>query len=268
MAKIIHITDSHVLADGGRLEGVDTLARLRRAVSHVASVHADADLCVFTGDLVENGLTAEYQAFRDAVTPLRMPLCLTMGNHDNREAFRTVFPNVQFDDAGFVQHDIVLESGSAALICVDTLATGHGHGAMCTNRLNWLGERLKAHAHRDALVLMMHHPPIDLGMAAVDQAKLVDADRLRALVAQAQNVRLVCFGHAHRPMAGSWAGVNAVGGASVSVPIKLNLRDHDAPEVSDDSPMFGVLMTRGRDVVYHFEQVRCAAPVCGALGSA
>jgi predicted phosphodiesterase len=93
-------------------------------------------------------------------------------------------------------------------------------------------------------------------MTAIDQAKLVDADRLQALIAQAQNVRLVCFGHAHRPVAGSWAGVSFVGGASVSVPIKLNLRDHAALEVSDDSPMFGVGVTRGRDVVYHFEQVR------------
>jgi 3',5'-cyclic AMP phosphodiesterase CpdA len=256
MAKIIHITDSHVLADGSRLGGVDTLARLRQAVSHVSTVHADADLCVFTGDLVENGSAAEYQAFRDAVTPLRMPLCFTMGNHDNRDAFRTVFPNAQVDHAGFVQHDTVLESGAAALICVDTLAPGYGHGEICPSRFNWLAERLKAHAHRDALILMMHHPPIDLGMTAIDQAKLVDADRLQALIAQAQNVRLVCFGHAHRPVAGSWAGVSFVGGASVSVPIKLNLRDHAALEVSDDSPMFGVVVTRGRDVVYHFEQVR------------
>ena len=62
--KIIHITDLHLMPRGETLWGLDPFARLDAALTDIAAHHADADLCVITGDLTEKGDVAAYEMLK------------------------------------------------------------------------------------------------------------------------------------------------------------------------------------------------------------
>ncbi len=53
--KFIHISDTHIAPAGQHINGLDPRARLEACVADVNAHHGDAELCVFTGDLVDKG---------------------------------------------------------------------------------------------------------------------------------------------------------------------------------------------------------------------
>ena len=59
--KIIWMSDLH-FARAGDVLGHDPRLRLEAAVAHVNRHHADADCCIISGDLVNRGELADYQA--------------------------------------------------------------------------------------------------------------------------------------------------------------------------------------------------------------
>jgi len=69
-----------------------------------------ADFCVVVGDMTEDGTVTQNNAVRDLLKGLKMPLYVTVGNHDHqagnddRKPFETCFPksiNYQFEHRGW-----------------------------------------------------------------------------------------------------------------------------------------------------------------------
>ncbi len=58
--KLIHITDTHLVAPGMKLYGLDPRARLDAAIADINRHHADAELVVVTGDLTNWGEVEAY----------------------------------------------------------------------------------------------------------------------------------------------------------------------------------------------------------------
>ena len=88
--KFIHLSDLHLVAPGTLLHGLDPMWGLERCVASIRAHHADAALCVVTGDLTHDGEPAAYDAARRCLAGLPMPVHLMIGNHDDRAAFRAV----------------------------------------------------------------------------------------------------------------------------------------------------------------------------------
>src|SRR4051794_7448465 len=114
---IAQISDLHVVAPGHRLAGViDTPGYARAAIDHLNRLDPQPDAVLATGDLVEGGSLAEYQHLRDIVAPLRAPLWLLPGNHDDRSALREAFPDrAELAGAGFI--GFVIE-GPVRVVCL------------------------------------------------------------------------------------------------------------------------------------------------------
>ena len=204
MLKILQITDCHLLPPGETVFGSDPQARLAAAVADINRYHADAALCVLTGDLVHHAVAAAYMVLRETLAALVVPWRLIPGNHDDRALMRAAFPDLPVDQHGFIQsaHD----TPAGRLLFLDTVDPGVHTGAYCALRRAWLVAMLEA-SHDRPVYLFLHHPPFEIALPHIDQYRMVDGEAFAEAVAGHQNIRHLFFGHVHRPVSGSWRGI-------------------------------------------------------------
>jgi 3',5'-cyclic AMP phosphodiesterase CpdA len=237
---IAQITDCHITAAKSAIGGyIDTAAYLRRAVEHLDRLDPAPDVVLATGDLVDEGTVEEYERLRDIVVPLRAPLYLIPGNHDNRENLTTVFhDHAYLPPAGdFIQY--VVEDYPVRLIALDTLIDGQATGDMCGERLSWLDERLAEAPERPTL-LFMHHPPFLTGMRKMDQSGLTDSKPLSDVVSRHDHVELIISGHLHRPIVRRFAGTVASVCPSTAHQLALDLGAVEKLSVTKEPPAVGL----------------------------
>lgn len=194
---IAQITDFHIKARGKlAYRVVDTATSLAAAVAAVVALDPAADVVVATGDLTDGGLPEEYELLRELLAPLRQPVYLIPGNHDEREAMRQAFGGDGYLPArGFLQYTV--EDQPLRLVALDTLIPGEPGGRLCAERLYWL-DRALAQAPDRPTAIIMHHPPFPTGIAHMDRIGLDGAGGFAAVVARHRQVERVFCGHLHR----------------------------------------------------------------------
>lgn len=255
--KFIHLTDPHLLAPGRALHGTDPTWRLCRAVASINAEHGDAAFVVITGDLADRGEPAAYAALAECLAPLRMPVHLAVGNHDDRAEFCAAFAGTPVTTEGFVQY--AFDAGGLRHIVLDSLEPGAGWGVFCDKRAAWLASELAQSARRPVM-LYIHHPPCAVGMAAMDSISLRDSQPLRqALLPHRARIRHLFFGHLHRPLAGSWWGIpmSTVRGTNHQVALQLG----NAPEIlgSHEPPQYAVVLAEDESTVVHLHDFEDAS---------
>ncbi|SDA97030.1 phosphodiesterase [Mesorhizobium qingshengii] len=247
--KIIQVTDVHLDRRGERRFGTDLHQRLASCIAHINAHHADAALCVFTGDLTEIGAPESYADLRVALSSLSVPYRLLPGNHDRRANLVAAFPENPVDENGFVQS--VHDTGNEVLLFLDCLAEGRIEGELCQSRLAWLDARLEEAAGRPAYVFM-HHPPVELGLPQLDPLGLEDAERLLGRLRRHGGVRHIFFGHVHRDIAGTVAGIPFSAQRGLHARFALAL-DRSSEIVEQAPPSYAVILidSVGGRVVVH-----------------
>ena len=85
---LAQLSDPHIGADWG---GGDPVAGLAAAVAAVLALPQAPDAVLVSGDLVDHATDAEYEQARKLLAPLRAPLFVLPGNHDDRGALRRHF---------------------------------------------------------------------------------------------------------------------------------------------------------------------------------
>ena len=169
---IAQISDLHVAVEGALVVGkVDSQATLADAVDRLNALQPRPDLVVITGDLVNGPKPGEYEALAPLLEPLTLPWCAIPGNHDDRAGL-----------AGFCAGQPWLPAGRTFLPVHDRPSAGTDHSAghpsggrsprtvLCDRRLDWLADRL-AEAPGRPTVLLMHHPPYEIGIGFMDKLR-------------------------------------------------------------------------------------------------
>lgn len=248
--KIIQITDPHLIGHSGELYGRDPLARLNNCLEDIVADHADAAFCVITGDLADKGDAASYQALQDAIKTLPMPCHLLIGNHDSRQTFTEVFPNVPRDRNGYIQSVVTING--ARFIFMDTNDPGEHSGCYDPPRLDWLQEQL-TQGHGEPTYLFMHHPPFDVGIPSLDRIKLRNPEKLGQTVEPPGNhVRHLFLGHVHRPISGSWRGIPFSTLPSLHHQVPLDFQSTDEVPRSNEPPAYAVIFIDETQTTVHF----------------
>jgi 3',5'-cyclic-AMP phosphodiesterase len=228
---IAQLSDAHVGTGPGFLDGrMDTAAALRRAVLRVACMDPAPDVVLFTGDLTEHGLAAEYAEVAEALAPLTMPVYAVPGNHDDpgvaRQALARCVPMAA--DAPDETCCYRVHHGGLHLVALDTVVPRRSHGALGEAQLQWLAQTLDD-CRSDPVLLFMHHPPLPTGLTAMDACSLLTgAESLADLIRRHGAVQGLLCGHLHRPVQMQFAGVPLHVAPSVAHQIALDLRP-DAP---------------------------------------
>jgi 3',5'-cyclic AMP phosphodiesterase CpdA len=232
---IAQITDTHIKMPGKLAYGrVDTTAMLAACVAQVNQLEPQPDLVVLTGDLVDLGRPEEYALLRQLLAPIKAPLLVIPGNHDEREAMRAAFADGRyFPSEGFL-HYTVEDRFPLRIIGLDTLIPMQGGGELCAQRLAWLSAQLEAKPQQPTL-LLMHHPPFATGIGHMDELGLQGREAFAALVARHPQIQAILCGHLHRSIHTLVGGRRALTCPSPAHQVVLDLRN-DAPSAFSMEP--------------------------------
>lgn len=249
---IAQLSDSHITT--GPL-GAGPAAGLQLALARVLALDPRPDCVVITGDLTDHGRPDEYAALRDIIGDFPLPLHLTTGNHDDRDALLGAF--------GGEAHYAV-EYPGFTLVALDSLIPGSPAGRLGTAQLDWLDGVLRRRPDVPAL-LGLHHPPMPVGIRFLDGMRLLDGDALRAVVAAHPHVVRVMAGHVHRPVFASFAGSMLTVAPSLWRQTGLLLNSDAPPGYLAEPTGFLLHMIEGDDCVTHTVQVSHATALLGAF---
>lgn len=195
---LAHVSDLHL--DGS----AQAHARAARAAAYLASVAGGLDGVLVSGDISDRGGAADYAAARELFGTLPVPAFFAPGNHDERTAFAAVLLDRPGQQPG-EPLDQLREVGGVRLAVLDSVDPGEAHGCLQPRTLAWLDDTLGAAPGIPALVAL-HHPPVTLGLPAIDPIRLLDAAGLARVVARHPHAAAILCGHAHSAAASSFAG--------------------------------------------------------------
>lgn len=247
--KVIQVTDTHLAAPGEMIHDLDPAERLEICIADINAHHADAAMCVVTGDLAHGGKVEAYFELRRILSGLAMPYHLIIGNHDRRDTFLKVFPETPVDENGYVQS--VIDCAVGRFILLDTVEDGEKGGSFCAERGSWLERRLQE-ADGRAVYIFMHHPPFEIGIPSLDRIRLLDPAILRQVVARYSNIKHIFFGHVHRPIVGHWAGIpfSTLRGTNHQVALDFTA-DAKIPR-SYEPPAYAIVLFGPDSLIVHF----------------
>jgi 3',5'-cyclic-AMP phosphodiesterase len=122
---LAQISDLHVRPTGERYkDAVDSNRMFADAVEHLNRLDPRPDLVLITGDLVDEGLAAEYDSLRALLGGLELPYLLMPGNHDDRERLALFFSEHAYLPASGPKHCIIRRLPAAFPISTSTCAGG------------------------------------------------------------------------------------------------------------------------------------------------
>jgi hypothetical protein len=155
---------------------------------------------VLDGDVAfQKGEPEDYRLAGELHGPLaeaRIPLHLTLGNHDHRDNFRAGLLRGAARSPLVSRAVTVLETDRASWFLLDTLdRVAATPGALGKAQLDWLAGALDARPGKPALVVLHHNPQWP---APAKPTGLVDAERLFGVVAPRKQVKALVFGHTHQ----------------------------------------------------------------------
>jgi len=225
---IAQITDTHIKLPGKlAYRRVDTAAMLQRCVADVLKLDPQPDLIVMSGDLVDLGRAEEYVWLKTLLAPLKQPIVVVPGNHDDRDALRAAFAGDGYLPAsGFLQF-VIEDRFPLRIIGLDTLVPNAGRGELCGERLEWLDATLSQAADTPTLVVM-HHPPFVTGIGHMDDIGLTGREAFAEIVSRHAQIELILCGHLHRNIQTTVGGRRVLTSPSPAHQVALDIRP-DAP---------------------------------------
>jgi 3',5'-cyclic-AMP phosphodiesterase len=252
---IAQITDIHLGFDPGNPAEFNR-KRLDQVLRTLNEGPNRPDMLLATGDLTDLGDADSYRRLANAFSACTFPVHMCVGNHDDRDNFSAQFSDVPVVD-GFVQY--TLNAGGLRLIVLDTLEVGRHGGAFCELRAEWLRKTL-AQDPDTPTVIVMHHPPIEVGIAWMNTHPEEQwVSNFARVIDGAPNIKGIICGHVHRSIVAPWRGTAIAICASTAPQVTLDLNpiNPEAPDnrpmIIADAPSYALHWWNGRELITHFD---------------
>ena len=201
MTLLIQITDTHILPPGEvRYGDVDTALHLEDTVQQINRMRPLPDVVMITGDLVEQGDKASYQHFVDIIKPLKMPVYVLPGNHDDPHMMTEVFAETPFFPTSDKTFQYVIEHLPFRILALNSHCDGTELPEFDGQRLSWLQRQLNQSGK--PTLIAIHHPPMTTGIELIDMGGSEWFQGLKSVIAEHSHVKLVICGHCHTDLFG------------------------------------------------------------------
>lgn len=214
--RLLQLTDTHFFGSAeGRLMGVDTALTFRQVLTLAHEKQGTPDFYLLTGDLSQDETQNSYRRFAEAVRDMDAPAYYLPGNHDARPLMRSAF-----EAHGTPFHnETSFTYGNWHVILLDTQVEGEVGGHLDRGELRRLDDALSKHPEKHTLVTMHHHP-LPVGSAWIDQIKIDNNDELLSIFDKHAQVRAVLCGHIHQEFEARRGPVRYFGTPSTCVQFK------------------------------------------------
>jgi Icc protein len=191
--KILHITDPHLHADSDtELYGFKTYHSFRAVIQRALNSQQWRPAAVLvTGDIVEDRSRQGYQHFRSVLEPLGLPILCLPGNHDDPALMRQQLSGGDFSFCECRDID------RWRLIQLNSHVAGDEGGELNASELVRLELELADAGDRFVLV-SVHHQPIPMGSAWIDNFGLRNGPDLLSIVERHGHAKGIVWGHVHQ----------------------------------------------------------------------
>ncbi len=210
--RVVQLTDTHLChAPGGTLLGMDTDHAVKAVIELIATEQPSVDVLLATGDLSDNGSVAAYHRLQDYYAGLAAHDFWLPGNHDLYEAMVS---------AARSAHQLCrdIRVGPWQIVMLDTQVPGEVGGHLGPAELARLQRILDAGQAAGLFSLVcMHHQPVAIGCAWLDEQKVSDAEAFFAIIDRYPAVQAVLWGHVHQQVDKQRKGVRLLASPSTCV---------------------------------------------------
>ncbi|MEE4193401.1 MAG: 3',5'-cyclic-AMP phosphodiesterase [Halieaceae bacterium] len=224
---LVQITDTHLKeTPGGRLVGMDTDHSLEHVIDLVRRERAQLDLVLGTGDISDHGSEAAYLRAQAYFARLEAPVAWLPGNHDSAESMQQVLAA----DEGFIR---AVDAGHWRIVLLNSQIPGEVGGELGPDELAWLEQNLAAaSAAGQHCLVCLHHQPVPMGSAWIDEQMVADREALFAVLDAHECVRGLLWGHVHQQLDSERNGVKLMSSPSSCIQFAPNSFDFKI----DDQP--------------------------------
>lgn len=212
--RLIQITDCHLGAQQSEsLLGLNTDQSLDDVLQLIQASESAFDHLLCTGDIASEAHTACYVRFQQILRGyFSQPLSWLAGNHDSADLMTA---NQQQLD---IQNRLVV-LGDWVLVLLDSSVPGQVYGQLAASELDFLEHALQTHRDKH-LMVCMHHQPVLVGSAWIDQYIVRNADAFFQLIDGYPQVKIVSWGHVHQEFQQQRKGVTLLATPSTCVQFK------------------------------------------------
>lgn len=260
---LAHLSDTHLTT------GVLASEPARcgyQALSRVQALDPRPDCVLITGDLADRGEPAEYEAARELLATVDIPVHVIPGNHDNARVMLDVLSGTPYVQAarepGRCYYRV--DYPGLRLLCCDSSVAGRHDGELGAVQLAWLDDELSRDPGIPAIVALHHHP-VRSGIAAMDDLMLSDSAALREVLHRHPPLTRILSGHLHRPMAAMFAGGLLMSAPSTYRQVLLDLRPGQHGAFVDEPAGFLLHNLTADGMVTHLVPVRHSGPPIGRI---
>jgi len=240
---IVQISDLHITTPLKMAYGVaSTVQNLYQCIQHINQLKPQPDLVLVTGDICNENSFDELVNAKTILDTLNTPYYVMPGNHDTRNDLTSVFGSkhcpVNLEDSSsssFINY--VIESKELRMIAVDSTIDGKSGGELCDNRLAWLKTRLDEKKDKPTLIIM-HHPPIKLGVFETDMDLFIGTEKLKNLLNNYSNIKAILSGHVHRHTHTLWSNTVVITAPSTSMELVLELDSKQPSKFYNEPPSY------------------------------
>lgn len=199
--RFLHLSDIHFLREYPKAEKgynsifsnmTSPLIQIRRALERVDL--NKIEFVIITGDLVESGTFEDYVILKSELEKLldNTPYILTLGNHDNKEAFYKGWFNKECNNP----YNTVKEIGELRIISFDNSQYRNSNGFISDEQYKWLENQLKD-TKKDTILMIHHHLIKDQFTTPAVSYN----DRFENIIRESSIIGIF-VGHTHHPFKG------------------------------------------------------------------
>lgn len=201
MSFLIQLSDTHILPPGELLyKSIDTASHLRETIYKINCMRPKPDVVLITGDLVDRGDLPSYQHFLELIKPLKMPVYVIPGNHDNPDIMKQAFSGTLNFPANDNTFQYAVEHLPYRILALNSRSEGTELPGFDDQRLDWLSNQLER--SDQPVLIALHHPPMTTGIELIDMGGSEWFQGIKSVLAKHDQVRLVICGHCHTDLTG------------------------------------------------------------------